>query len=184
MKCCITDKSKLRKTLKAQRTALSKDEILKMSKIICERIYAEISNYSSILCYVSHMGEVDLTNLISRLLAEGKAVSVPVCTLDTNIIPAQIESSDFEFYKNLYNICEPKIYKKPKIFPDCCLVPGIGFDKSGNRVGHGKGYYDRFLAENPMFKIGVCYDFQIANKIDASEFDVKMDCVISEKRIF
>ena len=180
---CFTNKDEIRKSLKMHRKAMSQAEIQEKSTVICDKIYEKTVNFKSILCYVSHMGEVDLTFLIKRLLDDGKIVSVPVCTENFNIIPSQIDSIDFAFSENCYKIREPKILKIPEIFPDCCIVPGIGFDIAKNRVGHGKGYYDRFLSENVLYKIGACYDFQIVDKIGASEFDVKMNCVISEKRI-
>lgn len=180
---CFTDKNEIRKILKARRKALSQAEVLQKSAVICDRIYEKCKNFESILCYISHMNEVDLAPLINRLLGDGKTVSVPVCTEDFNILPSQICSLDFEFSENCYKIREPKIFKNPKKFPDCCIVPGVGFDVLKSRVGHGKGYYDRFLSENNLYKIGACYDFQITDKIAASDFDVKMDCVVSEKRI-
>lgn len=180
---CFTNKDEIRKNLKTRRKALSQAEIQEKSAVICDKIYEKTVNFKSVLCYVSHMGEVDLTSLITRLLADGKTVSVPVCTENFNIIPSQIDSVNFAFSENSYKIREPKILKIPEIFPDCCIVPGVGFDVFKSRVGHGKGYYDRFLSENPMYKIGACYDFQIVDKIDASKLDIKMDCVISEKRI-
>lgn len=180
---CFTNKNEIRKLLKERRKALEQAEIQKNSEIICNRIYEKTKNYNSILCYVSYMGEVDLTSLMVRLLSDGKIVSVPICTEDFNIIPSQIDKVNFDFSENCYKIREPKKQKKPNIFPECCIVPGVGYDIFKGRVGYGKGYYDRFLSENTLYKIGACYDFQIVDKIDVSKFDVKMDCVISEKRI-
>ena len=67
-----------------------------------------------------------------------------------------------------------------------CFVPGIAFDKSGNRIGFGKGYYDRFLKDKPQItKIGICYDFQLLKKVQIpfDEFDIKMDIIVTEKEV-
>lgn len=182
MKCFTSDKSSLRKALKEKRSSLSNTEIAEKSAIICDKVYEKIGGCKSVLCYMSHMGEVDLSFLIKKLLQNKKVVCLPICTEDTNIIPSQIDSAEFDFSENCYKIREPKCFKNPEIFPDCCIVPGVGFDVYKNRVGHGKGYYDRFLSQNSLLKIAVCYDFQILNKIPSSAHDIKMDFIISEKR--
>ena len=63
---------------------------------------------------------------------------------------------------------------------DVVLVPGIAFDKSGARVGFGKGCYDMLLERYSGVKIGVCYDFQICYKIPADTHDVRMDYILTE----
>ena len=62
------------------------------------------------------------------------------------------------------------------------VVPGIAYDKLGNRVGRGKGYYDRLLASSKATKIGVGYDFQFVDEIPAEPHDVSVDIVITESR--
>lgn len=63
---------------------------------------------------------------------------------------------------------------------DLIIVPGIAFDRKNNRLGRGKGYYDRLLAEWKTPKIGICFDFQLFDEIPAEPFDRKMNLVISE----
>ena len=59
------------------------------------------------------------------------------------------------------------------------LVPGMSFDPQGNRLGRGKGYYDRFLAQVPQaYKIGVCFDFQKVELVPTDENDIQMNEVI------
>ena len=83
--------------------------------------------------------------------------------------------------KGLYGIGEPierKFVGLDKI--DLVLVPGLAFDKRGNRLGRGKGYYDRFLKELPENKtyIGLAYDFQILRSLPTTPLDVAVQRTI------
>ena len=63
---------------------------------------------------------------------------------------------------------------------DMAIVPGVAFDRTGNRLGRGKGLYDRFLSAHPnLYKTGICFDYQLIEKIPAEAHDIKMDTVIS-----
>ena len=67
---------------------------------------------------------------------------------------------------------------------DVVIVPGIAFDKSGNRLGFGSGYYDKFLnLHASIYKIALAFDFQLIDTIDIQEHDVPMDLIITENRI-
>lgn len=67
---------------------------------------------------------------------------------------------------------------------DLIVVPGVGYDPTGNRVGRGKGYYDRLLAESKATKIGVAYDFQVVDHIEAEPHDVRVDIVITDRNYY
>lgn len=62
---------------------------------------------------------------------------------------------------------------------DLILVPGVAFDKSGNRLGRGKGYYDKVLKQTGAYKLGVCFDFQLVERVPVEPHDVKMDWVVA-----
>ena len=64
------------------------------------------------------------------------------------------------------------------------VVPAVAYDANGNRVGRGKGYYDRLLAESRAIKIGVAYDFQMVDEIETDDFDVPVDIVITETHTY
>ena len=63
------------------------------------------------------------------------------------------------------------------------IVPAVAYDRSGNRLGRGKGFYDRLLATTKATKVGVGYEFQIVDEIPAEPHDVKMDMVIKQKTV-
>jgi len=81
---------------------------------------------------------------------------------------------------NSFGILEPKTEElvDPKTV-DFAIIPGVAFDKNGNRLGRGKGFYDRFLKETYAFKVAVGYDFQILDEVPVSSFDVPVDMVVS-----
>ena len=71
------------------------------------------------------------------------------------------------------------------ITPDLIVVPLLAFDKSKNRLGYGKGYYDKFLSKNKdILTIGVAFSFQKSKKIKTSKLDIKMNNILTEKGIF
>jgi len=63
-----------------------------------------------------------------------------------------------------------------------CIIPLLAIDEKGNRIGFGKGYYDKFLEDKKCIKIGICYDFQIIKGIPCEPHDIPLDLIISEKR--
>ena len=65
---------------------------------------------------------------------------------------------------------------------DLIIVPGVAFDRQLNRMGRGKGYYDRLLSTLQAPKIGICFDFQLQDTVPTESFDKKMDMIITEKR--
>lgn len=64
---------------------------------------------------------------------------------------------------------------------DLIIVPGVAFDRNGNRLGRGKGYYDRLLPRIPSaYKIGICFPFQVVEEVPAEPFDIRMDEIITQ----
>lgn len=85
-----------------------------------------------------------------------------------------------------YGILEPRIGKIRKTNPkdiDLFIVPGVAFDKYGNRVRHGKGYYDRLLEKTKSTIVGLCFEFQLVEKIPIEPHDKPVDIILTENRI-
>lgn len=181
------NKDELRNSMKSKRRPLSKDFIKNSSMAISNNILSleSIINAKNIMVYLSSFNEPDTFELTSKLLDLKKNISVPVSDVDTcTITPSLITSLD-TLKKGAYGIYEPtEILSVPVNTIETVLIPGIAFSKSGDRLGFGKGYYDRFLSEFQGTKIGICYDFQILDTIPITSHDVKMDLIITEKRIY
>jgi 5-formyltetrahydrofolate cyclo-ligase len=70
-------------------------------------------------------------------------------------------------------------------FEGICIIPGVSFDRKGNRIGYGKGYYDKFLSnQKGLLKIGLCYEEQVENQLPVEDWDIPMNILITEAGIF
>ena len=95
-----------------------------------------------------------------------------------DIIPVEY-GKDTDFAVGDFNILEPQNEPYTGNF-DLIVVHGVAFDRQGNRLGRGKGYYDRFLCQHLKVKrIGICFDFQLVDSIPTEPFDIRMDEVIT-----
>ena len=142
----------------------------------------------TIMAYVDMPKEVKTDIIINTLLNMGKDVAVPVCVpASYELIASKILSLD-ELKSGHYGILEPKKEYLRPMAPDTfdvILVPGSAFDVYGNRIGHGKGYYDRFLSKVPQetLKIGLAFDYQILPRLPVEHYDIPVNCIITERGI-
>ena len=174
------DKKSLRKNYKDLRKAIpNKEEKSKkiFEKIINDPLYQEAQ---VIALYNSFNDEVDTQELIAYSRSIGKTILLPR-TFEYDIIFFAI-TDDTRYAKSKYGIIEPQgglAYSVDRV--DLVIVPGLAFDKKGNRLGYGKGYYDRFLEAAQVPKIGICFAEQIIEELPTSEQDVKMDIIETDK---
>lgn len=171
------NKSILRNRYKEIRRRIKNKELLDNS--IFNRVI-ELKEYKQaklILIYVALKEEVDTLKIIEYSLKAGKRVAVPKCEGD-NIVFYRINTlSDLE--EGSFRILEPKTNEVINNFTDSiCIIPGIAFDKENNRLGYGRGFYDRFLEKYEGTKIGLTYKECICDKIDGEITDIKMDKII------
>lgn len=178
-------KDEIRISMREKRRQLTDDFILKSSDAITEKVIPIIKSLKCVMVYMASFNEPDTLTLIKHLTDNDIKVVIPVSsTSDCTIIPSYISSFE-SLRKGAYGIYEPQIVQEANIDEiDVVLVPGISFSKSGDRIGFGKGYYDKLLADFKGTKIGICYDFQMINEIPSSPHDIKMDMIITEKRIY
>ena len=137
-----------------------------------------LSSYQNIALFASLEMEIDTFPLIEELLKEGKNIYLPKTRgkeMDFYLIHSLDELVES---KDKYKVKEPSKGKPadPSIF-DIIICPGVAFDRSNNRMGHGQGYYDKYLSRCPAYKIGLCYKEQLLDEIPTDEYDVKMDRV-------
>ena len=136
--------------------------------------------------YVSMPLEVDTKGMIDEALALGKRVFVPLTNLENKELSLyEIKDRRIDLEKGAFGIMEPR---SDKALPassaevECLIVPGVVFDKKNHRIGHGGGYYDRFLEKLPpqVLKIGLAFSLQVVQEIPAESHDVNLDVVLTE----
>ena len=168
---------------KIKQIKLSFEYIELSDEIIFNKLtQSEVFNSSQILfIYVSRKNEVDTIRIIKYALSLGKIVCVPKCFENFDMKAYEIKSFD-DLEVGRFNILEPKSYSKEidKREIDLAVIPCVTCDVYNNRLGYGKGFYDRFLAGTAMKKVCLCRKKVVQEKIPVDKNDVKMDVVITE----
>lgn len=188
----MQDKSSLRKELIRKRLMIPDDERKDLDSAVFDKIVSmdEYIKADIILVYVSYNGETDTYRLIKDALNRSKRVACPVCS-KLNGEPflefCFIDSID-ELMEGYRGIPEPDKNKAQKVIEKdigqaLVIVPMVGYDREGNRLGYGKGYYDRFLSSyDHRNAIGIAYSIQECEKLPAESHDIKPDTIITDDR--
>lgn len=183
------DKKELRRMVLSKRSSLTEEMHQIKSRSIVERIIGlpEFSRARTVMTYLDFKGEVETKGLVWEILNTGKRAVVPLCH-QNNLIPCLIDDPDQDIHPGTWGVPEPRedrIHPLPPGEIDLIIVPGVAFDTQGNRLGYGKGYYDRFLPHlrDEILKAGICFDCQIVDSIQADEYDYKMSMVITESGV-
>ena len=174
------DKKELRRAIREQKRAMSEAEILHRSEKLAELFFASryYQQAKTLYGYLPYNQEVRTVPILERALQDGKRVAVPKVYGDTMAFVFMEDLTKTE--KSSMGIPEP-VADGPVAEDSTALVlmPGLAFTKSGDRMGYGGGFYDRFLAEEPHHPtVALCYDFQIVETLPTEEFDVPVDLVL------
>lgn len=158
-------------------------------KVIIEKLkfFEPFAKADKVFVYAATGSEANMDSLIRFALSVGKTVALPVC-LDKLGNMEFYSITSLNFIKNgLYSIREPETNKCNRVTPDgnsVCVVPAVCFDRNGNRLGYGKGYYDRFLQNFNGCTIGVNFEECVAENIPCSEHDKRVNYLITDKNIY
>jgi 5-formyltetrahydrofolate cyclo-ligase len=184
----MNDKDVLRARIIEQRNKCTDEYIVRNSeKIINKLLKLELfNNAKTIMCYTNFKNEVITSEFIKYCLKIEKKVCLPKVNGDI-LIPYYINDFEKDLVKGSFGILEPISQNKKAELEDIDLVivPGVVFDDFKNRIGFGKGFYDKFLInlDKRCFKIGLAFSFQILKSIPSTEYDIPMDLIITEKNI-
>jgi len=180
------EKNAIRRKILDIRKSLSAIEILKKSNRVIENLSSvdDFSGAEVIMTYISFGTEVNTHGLIRSLIGK-KTVIVPVVTDKERGEMILSELMDWkELSSGAYGILEPReVRERDAGEVDVFIVPGIAFDKKGNRIGYGGGYYDRLLNKVKGKKVGIAYDFQILDSIPAEGHDAGVDMIVTDRNI-
>lgn len=190
----LWQKKELRKEAKIYRNSLSENDRLDKSRKIISNLknLKDFQKADVILMYASLPGEVETLRLIQELLEEGKkAVYCPVTIGD-----------EMEFYRIFtldglkegnFHVLEPEPIKENLFIPQenikfSIIIPGLMFDKRGNRLGYGKGYYDKYLAKLPgdaaVTTFALSYGAMVKDEMPKEETDQKIDYIVTEEELY
>lgn len=192
----MTDLKKILRTeVLCRRNRLDAESAEAKSLVIAEKIFAlrEFQDSRLVMCYMEFRNEVQCRHIIRRCLLLGKKLALPLVVNASDgrkeIIALSVTDPETELERSGYGIMEPRRTPENVVDPkdiDLVVVPGVAFDRQRNRLGYGAGCYDRFLREtrDDCRKIGVAFDLQIADKVPADIYDIQLDMVITEDRVF
>ena len=190
MEFIMLDKNELRRLLKALRKSLSVNQRAEFN----EKIYQQVMKLPSyqkatwVYCYITTQSEVDCIPIIEQAFLDGKRVAVP-----------KVDKDGMEFYEinslneckeGTFHILEPITNRlvKPVInHKTLILVPGLAYDYKKNRMGYGKGYYDRYFHKygaSNFERVAIAYDLQIVKEIPSEPTDVRVDTIITEYKTY
>lgn len=174
------DKKALRDRIRQQKRQMTPEQIEKAGKKLKDLFVKTdyYKNAKAIYGYLPYNQEIRTVPILEQALLDGKKVAVPKVYGDTMRFIWLQDLSRVE--KGYAGIPEP-VYDEPVADDPEALVlmPGLAFDKNGNRMGYGGGYYDKFLAQEPAHPtVALCYSFQMVEHIPVEEYDIPVNCVL------
>ena len=185
-------KADLRKIAKTDRNAIINrtEKNCKIREKVLNLLYER--NVRTLFCYVSFGGEVDTIKLIREVFGKIE-VFVPY-TYDGKMFPVRLDSPDRLFavdkQGNVYRRGEPtdalnilSVGVNGRYCVDATIVPMLAFNDELYRLGYGGGYYDKFFAECDTEKIGVAFDEQKTIDLDAENYDIALDAIVTQSKI-
>ena len=183
------DKVALRQEIKSRLTEMTSKERVAASKAICRLIVDSqpFHDAAVVMVYLPLPHEVDTTPLILYAWQQGKTVAVPkVSWQQRHMIPVELTSLETDFHTDKMGLRTPT-NGTPVPFEDIDLVvtPGLAFDTSGNRLGRGGGYYDRFFAGHDISaaRWAVAFSTQLYPAVPHEDTDQRVDAIVTENEI-
>ena len=174
-------KGELRREVRAKKRAFTAQQLEEMSVGVVERLLRNphFASARTVLLYHSLPDEVCTHRLLDSL--KGKTVLLPKVTGDSTM-ELRLYTSPCDLATGAFGIEEPVGAAFADYGAiDVAVVPGMAFDAQGHRLGRGRGYYDRLLAQMPsVYKIGLCFGFQLLDNVPSEATDIVMDEVVSK----
>ena len=181
----MKSKSEIRKEIGEKRAALNIQWVENASAKIVQQFQSldVFQSSETVAVYKAIGGEVNLEPMFEICWALNKRTVIPVFNITDRVYEMAEISSATAFVTGNYGIQEPV---NPKILDiraiDLIAVPGVGFDRSGNRLGRGGGYYDRMLEPFSGSAVGICFDFQVLDKIPIDIHDRPVSFIVTETK--
>lgn len=181
----MESKRDIRKRVLNERNLLSKKEWEEKSHSVLKQVTAHpfFLDSEEVYCYIDYKNEVGTRELIEAAWNLNKKVAVP-----------KINGADMEFFyinsmdelqSGYCKILEPVTEIKAQGRNVLVVMPGAAFDRQRNRIGYGKGFYDRYLMEHLSYHtIALAFELQMVGRIPTDEFDMKPEIIITEENTY
>lgn len=172
------DKKTLRQSIRTAKKQHTPEELRQQSEaVLCKLAnHPRFRQAERVMLYASLPDEVQTLTFIEEW-RHRKTLILPTVVGD-DIIPVEL-ADDTVFAEGDFHIPEPQNHPYTGCF-DLIVVPGMAFDNEGHRLGRGRGYYDRFLAQHPhAYTIGLCFDFQLVPEVPSEPHDRPIDEILS-----
>lgn len=182
----MESKKDIRKCILAKRNCISNQEWEEKSRLISEKVVTHpfFLQTDAVYCYIDYRREVGTRSIVEQAWKLGKRVAVP------KVLGDEMEFHYIKSFEDLTegfkSIPEPSREHLADDADDVLVImPGAAFDKSCNRIGYGKGYYDKYLYLHPSYKtLALAFELQMVENISAEEYDVCPEIIITEENTY
>lgn len=183
-------KRTIRKEVMQKRLEMTKEDVAARSQAIAAKVFSlpAFAAAGMIMAYVPFRNEVDTSPIILQALAQGKRVVIPISDLEhKRLIPSELLDYPGDLTEGTYGIMEPKsdcVRPRDPREIDLVLVPGVAFDRRGNRLGYGAGFYDRFLENLPQVTtVALAYGIQVLDNAYPEPHDHPVHYLVTETEV-
>lgn len=182
-------KGRLRKLALSKREGLLPVQRAAFSEAIARRLLEleEIGKAEVIMCYRAFRSEVDTAKIVENFSRRGRTLCFPLCKKG-GLMEACAPFDENSFRPGMMGIMEPDPERSRLILPEeieLVICPMVAFDRERRRVGYGGGYYDRYLPRcKNALRIGIAFEAQRMERVPAEEYDLPMDIIVTEERIY
>jgi 5-formyltetrahydrofolate cyclo-ligase len=181
----VHSKSALRQEIRARLGKISLAVRMAESLELCGRLEPQLQSAHTILFFAPLPDELDVWPLLQKLLPDKKICALPAFDEAVQFYSARrVKDLETDIFTGRFGVSEPLLecQQIPLDHFDLVLVPGVAFDLHGNRLGRGRGFYDRILAAASGIKCGVAYDFQLLENIPTETHDAKVNFIFTPTR--
>ncbi len=180
------EKARVRDILRKRKDAMVPEDRLRFSTGITRHLMNIIKPGETVMVFTSKEKEVNTKSLILALFEKGNPVVVPIIVKEDVSLRLSYLRDFSALVPSTFGVPEPIGSEIPADAKDIdtIILPMLGFDRAGGRIGYGAGYYDRFLSKNPnLQKIGIAFACQEFDGLPVDENDIRMDYIITEDGI-
>ena len=179
-------KNRIREILRKKKDAMLPEDRLEKSKMISRHLMDLVKKEETVMVFTSKEKEVNTKPLIFSLFEQKNPVVVPIIVREDVSLRLSYLRDFSALVPSTFGVPEPIGSEIPAAAEDIgtIILPMLGFDRRGGRIGYGAGYYDRFLSKNRnMRKIGVAFACQEMDNLPVDENDIPMDHIVTENGI-